>query len=205
MIIVNEGCSIEHYWAVEDRTEYRNEFIEGQILSRIGTSLRHGKLVQNLAIGLRNREAGGDWSVLMGLRVKVEGTGAYVWPDVTAYEEPGRFEARRPGDDESLLDPVLVIEVFSPQTEGLDRGTKWAHYQTIPSLREYVLVSQNKVSVEQFVRREGGWAYSSTSDLNASLRLGSIGCAMPLREIYGEVKLPRERAAMLIPPVDLLR
>lgn len=204
-IIVNESCSIQHYWDVEDRTEYRNEFIEGQIISRIGTSVRHGDLMGNLAVGLRNREADSNWRVLMGLRTKVERTGAYVWPDVTVYEEPGRFESRRRGDDESLLDSILMIEVFSALTEALDRGTRWRHYQTIPSLREYLLVAQDRVSVERYVRRDDVWLYSSTTDLNAVVNLASLGCAIPMREIYDRVELPRERTAMLIPPVDLQR
>lgn len=200
----------EHRWlsrlllAVEDRTEYKNEYIDGQIISRVGTALRHMRAAMNLAMYLWAREDV-PWHVLTGLRMKVEQTGAYVWPDVTVYENPGRFEVRRPHDDEILLDPVLIVEVCSPLTEALDRGTKWAHYRTIPSLREYVLISQDEVNVERYVRDGNRWLYSTISDPDGVLALASIGCEVPIREIYDDVELPTERVAMLIPPRDLPR
>jgi Uma2 family endonuclease len=204
MIIVNTGNSINWYWDVEDRTEYKNEYIDGQIISRIGTSIRHMTLTQNFAIDLWEREDV-PWHVLTGLRMKVEQTGAYVWPDVVVYEEPGRFEVRRAHDDEMLLDPVLIVEVYSSLTEALDRGTKWAHYRTIPSLREYVLIAEDEVSVERYVRHGDGWLYSTISDPDGVLHLASLDCDMSIRTIYDRVALPTERVAMLIPPRDLLR
>lgn len=204
MIIVNTGGSLGCYWDVEDRTEYKNEYIDGQIISRIGTALRHVEIAQHLAMNLWHRK-GVRWRVLTSLRMKVEHTGAYVWPDIMVFEEPGRFEPRRPGDDESLLDPILIVEVFSPLTEALDRGAKWRHYRTIPTLREYVLISQDEMSVEQFVRQEDNWMYSELSNVEGVLHLGSIGCEIPIREIYDGVELPAQRVAMLIPPRDLPR
>jgi Uma2 family endonuclease len=204
MIIVNTGGSLDWYWDVEDRTEYRNEYIDGQIVSRIGTSIRHVEIAQQLAMDLWSREDV-PWHVLTGLRMKVEQTGAYVWPDVMVYEDPGRFEIRRPNDDEMLLDPVLIVEVYSPLTEALDRGTKWAHYRTIPSLREYVLIAQDEISVERYVRHGDDWLYSTVSDPDGVLHLASLSSDVPVRTIYDRVTLPDRRVAMLIPPRDLLR
>lgn len=204
MIIVNTGSSLDCYWNVEDRTEYKNEYIDGQIISRIGTSVRHMRIAHNLATDLWDHDDV-PWHVLSGIRMKVEQTGAYVWPDVMVYEKPGRFEVRRPHDDEMLLDPVLLAEVYSPLTEALDRGAKWAHYRTLPSLREYVLIAQDEVSIERYVRDGDRWQYSATSDLDGVLHLTSLGCEVPVRAIYDDVELPAERVAMLIPPRDLLR
>lgn len=204
MIIVNTGGSIDCYWNVEDRTEYKNEYIDGQIISRVGTAVRHMRTAQNLAMHLWGRDDV-PWHVLTGLRMKVEQTGAYVWPDVMVYEEPGRFEVRRSRDDEMLLDPVLLVEVYSPLTEALDRGTKWAHYRTIPSLREYVLIAQDEVNIERYVRDGNQWLYSTISDRDGTLQLVSLDCEVPVSEIYDDVELPTERMAMLIPPRDLLR
>lgn len=203
MIIVSTGGSLDCYWAVEERTEYKNEYIDGQIISRIATNLRHIQIAQHLAMDLWHRE-GVPWSILTSLRMKVEKTGAYVWPDIMVYQKPGRFEPRGT-DDELLLDPILLVEVYSPLTEALDRGAKWKHYRTIGSLREYVLISQDEVSVERFVLREDGWMYSEITDPDGVLHLESIGCSVPVREIYDDVELPDERVAMLIPPRDLMR
>jgi len=100
---------------------------------------------------------------------------------------------------------LLIIEVFSPMTEGRDRGTKWAHYRTIPSLREYVLVAQDKVGVERFVRQGDEWLYSAIDQRDGVLEFASLGVTVPVREIYDAVHLTVERTAMLIPPVDLMR
>lgn len=205
MIIVNTGGTLDCYWDIEDRTEYKNEYIEGQIISRISTPSRHIKVVQNLAMALRKREEDKSWRMLYSFRTKVEMTHAYVWPDVTVFQMPGRTEVRQPHGDETLLDPILIIEVFSPMTEGLDRGTKWAHYRTIPSLREYVLVAQDKVGVERFVRQKDEWLYTAIDQWDGVLELASLGVAVPVREIYDAVTLPVERTSMLIPPVDLMR
>jgi Uma2 family endonuclease len=158
-----------------------------------------------VAIALRNRQADDDWRVLTGLRTKIRHSGAYVYPDVTVYEAPGDFGVRRRGDDETLLDPILIVEVFSSLTEALDRGTKWAHYRTIPSLREYVLLSENGVSVERYVRQDSGWLYGATQNPEGVLDLTSVRRQVPVREIYERAHLPAERTSMLIPPVDLLR
>lgn len=204
MIIVNTGGSLDCYWNVEDRTEYKNEYIDGQIISRIGTSVRHVAIAQHLAMDLWRRKDV-PWHVLTSVRMKVEETGTYVWPDVMVYQKPGRFEVRRPHDDEMLLDPVLIVEVYSPLTEALDRGTKWAHYRTISSLREYVLIAQDEMNVERYVRHGDQWLYSTISDEDGVLHLTSLDCEVPLREIYEDADLPSKRAAMLIPPRDLLR
>lgn len=205
MIIVNPGGSLDGYWEVEDRTEYKNEYIDGQIISRISTPLRHVEVAQNLAMALHGREDGRSWRMLYGLRTKVEPTNAYVWPDVTVFQMPGRVETRQPHGDETLLDPVLIIEVFSPLTESLDRGAKWAHYRTMESLQEYVLVAQDKVGVERYVRHGDAWLYSAIDHWDGVLELSSVGVTVPIREIYDGVELPAERTSMLIPPVDLLR
>lgn len=204
MIIVNTGGSLDCYWNVEDRTEYKNEYIDGQIISRVGTSLRHVEIAQHLAMDLWRRE-NVPWHVLTSIRMKVEETGAYVWPDIMVYDKPGRFEVRRPHDDEMLLDPMLIVEVYSPLTEALDRGTKWAHYRTIPSLREYVLIAQDELNIEQYVRHGDHWLYSTISDPDGVLHLASLGCDVKIKEIYDRVELPMGRTAMLIPPRDLLR
>jgi Uma2 family endonuclease len=203
MIIINEGCTIDHYWRVEARTEYKNKFIEGQIISHIGMGFRHSDIKMNLYTGLRKRES--NWRVLAGFRMKVESPGAYLWPDVSVFERPGQFEPCGTGDGETLLNPTLVAEVVTPLTEALDRGAKWRHYQTVPSLREYVLVAHDRVRVERYLRRDDEWLYWSTTDIDAVVDLASVGASIPVRNIYDRVTFPSERKSMLIPPVDVMR
>ena len=93
-----------------------------------------------------------------------------------------RFHAKH---TDTLINPDVIVEVLSKSTEGYDRGAKFAHYQTIPSFVEYVLVSQRERRVEHFRRVEAGqWLLTVLVGDEAVLELPSLGCAVPLHEIY---------------------
>jgi Uma2 family endonuclease len=93
-----------------------------------------------------------------------------------------------------LLNPTVIIEVLSPTTEAFDRGEKWARYQTwLPSLTEYLLVSQSKPLIEHYRRQpDGGWLYSLVSGLEESVSLASIGCTLRLADVYDRIVFPVE-------------
>jgi Uma2 family endonuclease len=204
MIIATCG-SLNDYWHVERRTEYKNEYIDGQVISRISVSGDHSRITMNLGLALRERALGQGWREMLGFRVIVRQTGAHVWPDACVFEGDGEFEIHQQGDDESLLNPVFIAEVFSPDTELLDRGAKFAHYRSIPSVREYVLISQSSVGIERFVRHGDGWLYTAQTEIDGTLPLDSLGCSIPIREIYHGVEVPSRRTSMLIPPVEVAR
>ncbi len=121
------------------------------------------------------------------MRVKVSPTGLYTYPDVAVACDGPRFE-----DDEvdTLLNPTLIVEVLSPSTERYDRGKKFAHYERIETLREYVLVSQDAVLVERFARQDGGWLRTLYRRRDDLLPLASVGIEVPLRAIYARVDVP---------------
>ncbi len=88
----------------------------------------------------------------------------------------------------------LIIEVLSDSTESYDRGKKFAHYRTIDSLREYVLVSQSECRIERFVRQDdGNWLYSETTDADGSIELSSVACRLPLSRVYHKVDFERAK------------
>lgn len=93
-----------------------------------------------------------------------------------------------------LLNPTVIIEVLSPTTEALDRGEKWARYQTwLPSLTDYLLVSQSRPLIEHYRRQpDRGWLYSSVDGLDASVSLASIGRTLRLADVYERIVFPAE-------------
>jgi Uma2 family endonuclease len=119
------------------------------------------------------------------MRIRVAATGLYTYPDVVVVcGEP------QLADDsfDTLLNPTLIVEVISPSTEGYDRGKKFAHYRTIESLAEIVLVSQERVEVERYSRQpEGGWLLLEANRLEDRLPLPAIGCELSLSAIYKRV------------------
>ncbi|HET7321600.1 MAG TPA: Uma2 family endonuclease, partial [Longimicrobiaceae bacterium] len=118
------------------------------------------------------------------MRVKVSPTGAYTYPDVVALCGEPRLEDSHL---DTLLNPALIVEVLSPSTEAHDRGEKFAHYRRLESLQEYILVAQDRVSVEQYTRQGDVWMLSETDDPDGALTLTSVDCSIPLREIYDRV------------------
>ena len=117
---------------------------------------------------------------------------SYTYPDVVAACGESQFE-----DDESdtLLNPTMIAEVLSKTTEAYDRGDKFAQYRQLISLREYVLISQDKVLVERFTRRENEWVLTEFRSLDDILPLESIGCQIALREIYALIEFSGKAAA----------
>ena len=95
---------------------------------------------------------------------------------------------------DSLLNPRGIFEVLSPSTESYDRGSKFAHYRTLESLREFFLVSPTEPRIERFLRQEGAiWLYSEVTDPEASLELASVACRVPLSRIYRKVDFERAK------------
>lgn len=121
------------------------------------------------------------------MRVKIDPTGAYVYPDIVAFCGEPQFEDK---ELDTLLNPALIIEVLSPSTEAFDRGAKFSHYRKIQSLLEYVLVALDRYSVERFIRQERQWLLSEFNDLADVIRLDSIQCDLLLSDIYDGVSIP---------------
>ena len=110
----------------------------------------------------------------------------YTYPDVVITCGEERFAD---GENDILLNPLVIIEVLSDSTEGYDRGKKFENYQSIESLREYLLVSQNSQRVEQFVKQNGkNWMYSEIHESGESIKIQSIECELKLEDIYLKVE-----------------
>jgi Uma2 family endonuclease len=178
--------SPEEYLAIEDASERRNELIGGRVVAMSGNTLPHFMIVDNLVLELNGRLRGKPCQMFSTeLKVKVELTGDYFYPDLLAlcgapvFDKPNQV---------TLLNPTLLIEVLSPSTEAYDRGRKFLHYQQIPTLKEYVLVAQEEARVEIFSRGEqSSWTYKLVSGLEATASFASIDCTVALADIYRDV------------------
>lgn len=190
------------YLALEREAEFKSEFYDGEmfpmletyrnengkLVAMAGASRFHNEVSVNILsaarVALRGRPCrpyGSDQRVL------VERTGLYTYPDVTILCEEWRAD---PADKDTLVNPTVIIEVLSPSTESYCRGKKFLNYRQIPSLKEYVLVSQNSPHVERFVRTDtGDWIHSAFVGVEAVWRLEAVGLEIPLTEVYDGVEL----------------
>ena len=177
------------YLAIERKAAFKSEFYHGEMFAMAGASEEHCLIKDNLAGETRHQLKGSTCRVVTSdLRVKVDRTGLYTYPDVVVYCDRPRFE-----DDtfDTLLNPRAIAEVLSPSTEAYDRGEKFTQYRQIPTLQEYVLVSQNRPLVERHVRQpDGSWLMTEFAGLEQVLEFASVPARVPLAEIYRDVAFP---------------
>ncbi len=116
----------------------------------------------------------------------MEATGLFTYPDVSVVWGAQRFLDE--GED-TLLNPIVVIEVLSDSPEAYDRGKKFEHYRQIPTCREYLLVSQKEPRIEQFIRQPNGeWTLKEAVGLNAKITLPSLGIGLALADVFAKVQ-----------------
>lgn len=179
------------YLAAERAAEYKSEYINGYVLAMTGASRAHNVIGANTSAMLNLQLADTPCEVYVAdMRVKVSATGDYTYPDVVVACGDITFED---AELDTLLNPTVIVEVLSPTTEGYDRGTKFELYRRIASLREYVMVAQDRVLVERYRRQDDGWHYTAYEALEQSLHLPSIACTLPLKDIYRKVRFPAEQ------------
>lgn len=181
------------YLARERVAETKSEYRYGRIVAMTGASLNHNRIALNLGGELRQQLRGSPCEAFTNdLRVRVSQTGLYTYPDVAV--TCGEILYLDEHVD-TLLNPVVLIEVLSPSTEAYDRGEKFEHYKRLDSLREYILVAQDKVHVERYVHQGDQWVMSELSALDDVLQIDAINCSVRLGDIYERVKLSNDATA----------
>jgi len=178
--------TVEEYLAAERRAERKHEYYAGEIFAMAGASRRHALIVTNLVGELRQLLRRRPCEVYStDLRLRVASTGLFTYPDVMVVCGAPEFAAE---DPDTLVNPVLIVEVLSETTKNYDRGEKFRHYRTLASLREYLLVAQDAVHIEQYVRQaDGSWRLTETGDPEAVIELVSLDCQLPVALIYEKV------------------
>lgn len=174
--------------AIPDSEIIRHEYLNGELIAMSGASRAHNLITINLSTALHVRLRGsGCETYANDMRVSVPRTTSYFYPDVVVICEEPHFE-----DDvfDTLLNPIILVEVLSPSTEAYDRGEKFAHYRQLTSLQEYILVSQDQIRVEHYRRQEKQWIFTDFQKSEELLPLVSIQCELPLQEIYELVTFP---------------
>jgi len=179
--------TFEDYLAAErEELEIRHEYVGGEVFAMVGATANHNIIVTNLIGELRAQMKGLPCFVYSNdMKVRIETADASKYPNVLAHcGEPQFYDNRR----DVLLNPSLIVEVLSPSTEAYDRGEKFAIYRRLPSLREYLLVSQSRISAELYVRQANGrWLLGEYSGRDAVVPLESVDCHLALGEVYDKV------------------
>ena len=193
--------TVDEYLTLERASEEKHQYLDGHLFAMAGESGEHSDIAMNISglfyvhlRGKRCRPRGSNSKIRSGPAGPVSGKrakGLFSYPDVVVIcgepEHHDRFK-------DVIINPTAIVEVLSPSTESFDRGEKFKRYQTWnPTLREYVLVSQDKPEVEHFSRLpDGTWKYKLHRGLKASVKLASIQYTLKLAEIYERVTFPAD-------------
>lgn len=182
------------YLAQENASEFRSEFYDGEVFLMTGGSVRHNRIKENLAIRIGSQLWGKPCqSFSSDQRVKVQDTGLIAYPDIIVVcGEPKLDET----DAYSIVNPQVIIEILSPSTQRRDRVFKFGQYQQIPTLREYILVSQTDMDIEHIVRNENDrWELTATSGAEGEIQLASLPISIKRADIFAGVEFPPETAS----------
>lgn len=173
----------EEYLAFERASDTRHEFLSGRVYSMAGASREHNLITGNVAGEIRSQLKGKPCETYSNdMRVRVPRTGLYTYPDVVVVCGKPIFT-----DDhnDTLVNPTLIVEVLSPTTEAYDRGEKFRDYRSIESFSEYVLIAQNKMAVDHFVKQNNIWIIR---EVEQEIRLVAFPCILTFAEIYDRIE-----------------
>lgn len=182
-LVATKGAYISYaeYLRIERERDEKLEWLDGEIFAMAGGTIDHSGLSAQVAHLLASALEGRPYRVFNSdLKVRVLQTGLATYPDVAVV---CNALERDPENEHAIVNPVVLVEVLSSSTETYDRNDKWAHYRRIPSLREYVLLSQKEPRIEVYTRRDGRWELTEYRTGEAAL-IGSLDVMLPVDLVY---------------------
>lgn len=177
----------KEYLQIERKAEFKSEYYNGEVFALAGASLEHNRISKNITKSLSNQLNNKPCeSFQSDLKVKEQTSGLFTYPDIVVIcGEPVFYDQEK----DTVTNPTVLMEVLSPSTEGYDRGFKFELYRKIKSLKDYLLISQEKTSIEYYTRlSDGSWNLKEYTDKSQSIDIKSIECSLDLNEVYYNVK-----------------
>ncbi|WP_128546762.1 Uma2 family endonuclease [Larkinella soli] len=180
--------TVQEYFDLEEVSDIRHEYYRGEIFAMAGTTLNHNDIVENVKRRVKDHFAPKGCRVLSeSIKLEVIKAAYYPYPDLMLTCHPEDVQA-----EYVIARPSLIVEVLSKSTEDVDRGFKWQHYQTLPSLRHYLLISQREVRAELFSRNSDFWKYEVFEDPDQLIRLDHLDFTLSLSEVYAHIVFQEE-------------
>ena len=176
----------DEYLALEEKADHKSEYYNGEIFAMSGASNNHNLITGNVHAALHQLLAKRPCRTYVSdMRLLTSPKGLYTYPDVMVVCGKIEFAPKR---DDTIMNPIVLVEVLSDSTQAYDRGEKFALYRKIPALQEYIMISQYKPYIEHY-RREGHfWVLETLETMDSILTLPSLECEIPLAVMYEKVE-----------------
>jgi len=179
--------TVAEYLAREEVADFRSEYYQGEIFAMAGESLNHNRVAIDLCAKLNQaiRQRGCE-AFAENVRVRAEAVDLFAYPDVVVVcGAPQLYQDR----EDTVTNPLLIIEVLSKSTKSYDRGDKFNFYRSIPTLKEYILIAQYRLHVEQYSLDENGdWVVTEYRAADDVLKFSSVDFQIKISELYERVK-----------------
>lgn len=186
----NQKFTIEEYLEMENAADEKHEYYKGEIFAMSGAKHEHNVITINLTGALFTKLKNKPCRPYNGdMRIYIPKNTLFTYPDVSIVCGEPEFLK---DDQRNLLNPVVIIEVLSASTKSYDRGDKFKLYRDIPTLKEYVLIDPEKISIEAFyINNQSEWALKEYASLNDTLTLNSIRVSLKLADIYDGTQIAK--------------
>jgi Uma2 family endonuclease len=176
----------EQYLALEETAEYKSEYLDGEIIPMTGGSTNHNQIAGNLYIALSLALKKRNYRIFIGdVRLWVPKVRLYTYPDVMVILGEPEYHNNR---TDIITNPQVIVEVLSKSTKNYDRSDKFAFYKTLSTFREYILIDQTKIKIEQYSKTENKrWLYREYDEEDTALVFNSFQVEVPLSDVYEQV------------------
>ncbi|MEA5577520.1 Uma2 family endonuclease [Anabaena sp. UHCC 0451] len=173
----------EEYLELENQSEIKHEYLNGEIIAMTGGTTNHNKLALKIAAKLLAILEEQGYEIYIGdVNLWIETSNRYTYPDVMVVKDRAIYQGK---NQTIITNPLVIIEVLSKSTANYDQGDKFDAYRTIPSFQEYVLVSQTEYYIKQFVKNEQGkWVLTDYRGESEILKLESVDFEISLKQLY---------------------
>ncbi len=177
----------EEYLAIEEKADFKSEYIDGEIIPMAGGTANHNRITGNFYASLNFAFRQQNYEVFdSDMRLWIAKRRIYTYPDVTIVRGEPEFLDNR---TDMITNPQVIIEVLSKSTKGYDREDKFKAYRTINSFQEYILVDQTEIRVEQYSKTSNKrWSFSEYDAEDEVISLVSVPFEISLQDLYNKVK-----------------
>ncbi|CAN1213241.1 Uncharacterized protein sll1609 [Tumidithrix helvetica PCC 7403] len=178
--------TVAEYLELEEKAEFKSEFVDGEIISMAGASANHNKITLNVCRLFPLSINGKDYDIFMSdMRLWMPEYSRYTYPDVMVTDGKPIFTDAK---QTAITNPCLIVEILSDSTEERDRSSKFKYYRSIPTFREYILIEQNSYGIEQYTKqKDGKWLLTEYLETDAVLTLESVNFEISFQDLYKRV------------------
>lgn len=186
MLATVKRYTVDEYLELEEKSEFKSEFVNGEIISMAGASANHNILTAKFLARILLALEDSDFAVFMSdMRLWMPAYNRYTYSDVLVVKgEPIFTDQKQTG----LTNPLVIVEVLSSSTQEYDRASKFKLYRSLPSFKEYVMIYQDSYCVDKYTKQDDGkWVLTEFLGEDAVLTLDTIDFAISLKDLYKKV------------------